>query len=554
MTLQGDGLTGATLLVRGLINQGVKYIFGIPGAKIDAVFDHLLDEGPELVVCRHEQNAAFMAAAVGRLSGTPGVCLVTSGPGASNLVTGLATATTEGDPVVAFAGAVAHADGTKRTHQSMQTVALFKAVTKFSVEVGHPDTIPEVVANAFRAAVSPRPGAAYVSLPVDVQTATSDAVPCSAMPVPRLGAAPAEDVARAAALVGTARLPVMLLGAGASEPSACLAVRALLARTRLPVVSTFQAAGVIPRTQLDCFGGRLGLFRNQPGDQLLMRADVVLCVGYDPVEYEPVRWQGQGARRVIHLDDGLADIDNYHRPDIELRGDIAATLGVMAGMLPARTMADFPDATAAHVAFMGTHTVPPIVPGSRVHPLQFIQTLRRLIGDDVTIASDIGSHYIWLARHLPVHEPRRLMFSNGQQTLGVALPWAIAACLVRPGEKVVSISGDGGFLFSAMELETAVRLKSNLVHFVWRDGSYNMVAFQEIIKYGRESGTRFGEPDIVKFAESFGATGLRIASADQLDATVKRALELSGPVVVDVPIDYRDNLALGDMLHPGQFN
>lgn len=549
-----DQLTGAALFVRSLTNQGVKHIFGIPGAKIDAVFNHLVDEGPNLIVCRHEQNAAFIAAAIGRLTGVPGVCLTTSGPGASNLVTGLATATTEGDPVVAIAGAVSHGDELKQTHQAMDTVALFRPVTKFSAEVGQVDNIPEVVANAFRAAVMPRAGAAYIALPSDVQTARSSARPSPALALPRLGAAADDDIARAAKLLGSAKLPIIMLGMGASAPTATAAVRRLLTRSRLPIVGTFQGAGAISRDLLDCFCGRVGLFRNQPGDQLLAKADLVLTVGYDPVEYDPGNWNKGLDRTVIHLDDSLAAIDNHYRPALELRGDVAATLDALASKLPQRSLALYPDGTAAHDAFMASHAVPPIVAGAVVHPLQFVTTLRSLIGDDVTIACDIGSHYIWMARHFLSFEPRRLLFSNGQQTLGVGLPWGIAASLVRPSEKVISMSGDGGFLFSAMELETAVRLKSNLVHIVWRDGSYNMVGFQEVMKYGRESGTKFGEPDIVKYAESFGAVGLRIASADQLTPVLKQALATSGPVVIDMPVDYRDNLALGGHLLPDQFH
>ena len=330
--------TGAGLLVRSLEEQGVEYIFGVPGAKIDKVFDTLLDSKIKTVVCRHEQNAAFIADGIGRMTGKAGVALVTSGPGCSNLVTGLATATTEGDPVVAIGGAVPIANRLKQMHQSMDTVSLFRPITKFSAEVDSPQAVSEVVANAFRAAESGRPGAAFISVPQDIMTGAVDGAVLTPVAPTMLGPAGAGAIAAAAAMINGAERPVLLLGLLASQPRAAEAVRSLLARTKLPVVCTYQGAGVVPRELFESFGGRVGLFHTQPADKLLHAADAVVAVGYNPVEYEPGLWNKGRERQLVHIDAVPADIDKDYRPQLDLTGDIAATLGALATQIDRKTV------------------------------------------------------------------------------------------------------------------------------------------------------------------------------------------------------------------------
>jgi acetolactate synthase-1/2/3 large subunit len=528
--------------------QGVPYIFGVPGAKIDQVYDALVDGGPQLIVCRHEQNAAFMAAAMGRLTGTPGVVLVTSGPGTSNLATGLVTANTEGDAVVALCGAVPRADRLKRTHQSMNAAELLGSVTKFTGEIDDPDNVPEAVANAFRAARTEPRGAAAVVLPADVMGALTAAAISQPLPVPELGPAPMAAIERAVELITSARRPALLVGVRSADLSVCAAVRVLLAETDLPVVETFQAAGVASRELEEHYLGRVGLFRNQPGDVVLAHADVVITLGYDPVEYDPGLWNTDPHRTVVHIDSLPAQIDNHYQPTLELRGDIAATVSALIAPLAGLTLAEEvrTDIAARRAALteiderarLGEHGP------DGLNPADVILQLRDQLDDDATIACDVGSHYIYMARHLRVYEPRRLLFSNGQQTLGVALPWAIAATLARPGTQVVSVSGDGGFLFSAMELETAVRLGATFTHIILRDNSYNMVAFQQELKYGRTSGVTLGNYDIVSFAESFGATGHQVRTTEEFLPTLEKAMAEPGPSIIDVPVDYSHNTDL----------
>ncbi len=550
-------LRSAQRLIDVLTDHGVPYVFGVPGAKIDAVYDALADGGPEVVVCRHEQNAAFMAAAVGRLTGRPGVVLVTSGPGTANLATGLLTANTEQDPVVAICGAVARADRLKRTHQSMNAAALLATVTKHTAEVNDADNVAEATVNAIRAALTEPQGAAAVVLPADVQNSPTTHAVTAPAPVPSLGAAPRVAIAGAAELIRSAQRPVLLIGARGAAPHACAAVRGLIRETGLPVVETFQAAGVVPRELENHYVGRVGLFRNQPGDVLIASADVLITVGYDAVEYDPVLWNSDPHRTVVHIDSGPADIDAHYQPAAELRGDITATVEQLTSELNGLTMPDtFVDAIADHrKTLAATDDDERSHPGSGVglNPAAVVLALRDHLGDDATVACDIGSVYIYMARHFRVYEPRRLLFSDGQQTLGVALPWAMAAALVRPGTPVVSVSGDGGFLFSAQELETATRLGLTFTHIVLRDNTYDMVGFQEMLKYGRESGVQLGDYDICSYAAAFGAKGYHVTSMEDFHTVLSRALAEEGPSLIDVVVDYSRNTDLAAHLHDDAF-
>jgi acetolactate synthase I/II/III large subunit len=542
--------TGAQLVVRALEAQGVTHVFGVPGAKIDAVFDALVDSRIKTVVCRHEQNAAFIAGGIGRMTGKAGVAIATSGPGVSNLTTGLATASTEGDPLVALGGAVATDEALKQIHQTMDAVSILKPVTKYSVTVGAPDQVSEVMANAFRAAESGRPGAAYVNLPRDVMAA-----PCGHEPLPLpafagLGPADGKAINEAARLINAAKNPVVLVGLLASRPANAEALQSFLAKGHLAVVGTFQAAGAVGALLFDNFGGRVGQLANQPADRLLDSADLVITVGYDPVEYWSTEWNANNKRKIIHIDVLPADLDKCYQPYVELTGDIAQTLDALAPQISRSAVSALSAGTLQAIIAERNLLAEESAKRSEtpIHPLRLIYELKQFLSSDTTVCLDIGSFQIWIARHLYSFRARQVLITNGQQTLGVALPWGIAGALVRPSEKILSISGDGGFLYSAMELETAVRLGANLVHMVWIDGTYDMVATQEKLKYGRTSGTDFGPIDYVKYAEAFGAKGLMIYAPDDIAPVMTRAFDTRGPVIVGVNVDYRDNHQLFEMV------
>lgn len=551
--------TGSDSILDSLINHDVPYIFGIPGAKIDLLFEQLEHSNrakkPKLIITRHEQNAAFMAAGVGRITGKPGVVLTTSGPGVGNLATGLLTATAEGDPVLAIGGQVLRNDLLRLTHQSMRNAALFEPITKFSVEVQEPENISEVLANAYRAAESSKQGASFVSFPQDVVNAPVSSRPIKPLKKPILGPASPIEIEELAKAIRNAQLPVLLLGMRASSPEVTKAVRELVRIANLPVVETFQGAGIISHDLEDHFYGRVGLFRNQPGDKLLKHSDLVITVGYDAIEYEPRNWNAEGDGKIIVIDDSPSEIDHNFEPEKELVGDIAQTIDLLTPHLKDYQVGvDGEQYLETLRELQNKQDLPPVPKqdSKRIHPLSIISALQYRVDDEMTVSVDVGSFYIWMARHFRSYQPRHLLFSNGMQTLGVALPWAISAALLRPNSKSVSVSGDGGFLFSAQELETAVREKLDIVHIIWNDGYYDMVKFQEEIKYGHSAGVDFGPVDFVKLAEGYGAKGLRVEKPEDLGKILDEAFQTEGPVVVDIPVDYSDNVKLGQSLLPDQ--
>ena len=553
MTDSSKPKTGADIVVETLEQRGTTHVFGVPGAKIDKVFDRLVDSTIQTVVCRHEQNAAFIAGGIGRMTGKAGVAIATSGPGVANLTTGLATAHSEGDPLVALGGSVAVADRLKSTHQTMDSVDVMSPVTKFAAEVDSPSATAEILSAAFRAAETGRPGSAFVGLPTDIMTGEAACKPILLRGIVGQGAGSEAALAEAARVLNGASNPVVLLGLMASKPNAARAIRAMLDRAALPVVGTFQAAGAIAEREFAVFGGRVGQVANQPADNLLDSADVVLTVGYDAVEYWPSIWNKGSDRPIVHIDVIPAKIENDYNPVVEVIGSIEESLKTLAPMLTRKAPSDRALGLLKTIAEDRARLMSEAAAqgGDPVHPLRIIAELQKILSPDVTLCSDMGSFSLYLSRYLTSFRARQVLISNGQQTLGVALPWGIAASIVRPSEKVLSVSGDGGFLFSAMELETAVRLKSNLVHMVWIDGTYNMVAAQEELKYGRHSGTDLGPVDLVQFAGAFGATGLQVSGPDDIASTLHKAFDTPGPVLIGVNVDYSKNAELFEMVHEG---
>ncbi|HHI6898259.1 TPA: acetolactate synthase AlsS [Staphylococcus aureus] len=548
--------TAADMVIDTLKNNGVEYVFGIPGAKIDYLFNALIDDGPELIVTRHEQNAAIMAQGIGRLTGKPGVVLVTSGPGVSNLTTGLLTATSEGDPVLALGGQVKRNDLLRLTHQSIDNAALLKYSSKYSEEVQDPESLSEVMTNAIRIATSGKNGASFISIPQDVISSPVESKAISLCQKPSLGVPSEHDINDVIEAIKNASFPVLLAGMRSSSAEETNAIRKLVERTNLPVVETFQGAGVISRELENHFFGRVGLFRNQVGDELLRKSDLVVTIGYDPIEYEASNWNKELDTQIINIDEVQAEITNYMQPKKELIGNIAKTIEMISDKVDEpfinQQHLDELEQLRTHIdeetGIKATHEE------GILHPVEIIESMQKVLTDDTTVTVDVGSHYIWMARNFRSYNPRHLLFSNGMQTLGVALPWAISAALVRPNTQVVSVAGDGGFLFSSQDLETAVRKNLNIIQLIWNDGKYNMVEFQEEMKYKRSSGVDFGPVDFVKYAESFGAKGLRVTNQEELEAAIKEGYETDGPVLIDIPVNYKDNIKLSTNMLPDVFN
>jgi acetolactate synthase-1/2/3 large subunit len=539
----------AQIIVDSLYNAGVRVVFGIPGAKVDAIFDTLSDH-PEikLIVCRHEQNAAFMAAATGRITGVPGVCIATSGPGAGNLTTGLVTATTEGDPVVAIVGSVPRMLNTKHTHQSMKALDILGPTSKSAMNIDVEDVAAEIILAAFRTATTSPKGSAVINLPMDIAAGKSKitAFQPSAFKAPLYGPAPSESIRKVARMLEAAKRPVLFLGQRASSHIVVEALHEFLAKHKVAVVETFQAAGAISEELApSVFFGRVGLFRNQIGDRLLQKSDCIITLGYDPTEYEATAWNPSSNLPIVHVDYTSCEFGSHYHPDIELLGSVRESIRALAAEVSHVNSPDNDefckslqqDAKDQIKSMQATETAP----GARVHPLKFVAALQAHVSPSTTVTCDVGTVYIYIMRHFRAYQPRRLLCSNGQQTLGVGMPWAIAASLSQSppcSEKVVSLSGDGGFMFSAQELSTAVQQRCNITHFIWNDEAFNMVEFQEEMKYGRSSGIALGGVDFVKLAEAFGAKGFRVHDASELESVMEEALAYEGVALVDVRIDY----------------
>lgn len=553
-------LRGADVVIDSLKKHGINLVFGIPGAKIDRLFEGLdgqdSEDAPKLIVTRHEQNAAFMAQAYGRLTGKTGVAIATSGPGVGNLATGIMTANAEGDPMLAIGGQVQRKDLHRATHQSTPSTEIMAPITQYSAEIQDPNNISEIMANAFEASQDARKGAAFVSLPQDVDDAEVTEKPLPIYETPKMGPADPNDLQKLVELIKNSKMPVILVGQRGADEEITTALRKLLSDYSLPVVETYQAAGVVSRDlEQQSYFGRIGLFRNQVGDQLLQQSDLVIAVGYDPIEYEPRNWNKEGNLRIVNLDTLPAQIDNHYTPIMQLVGNIATSLTELDKLLKGY---EYPVAATEQLAKYKQELdqdkkiqVPASSDAS--HPLAVVHAIQENVNDDMHVALDVGSHYIWMARHFRCYQPRHLLISNGMQTLGVGLPWAMVAAMLYPEHKSVAVCGDGGFLFSGAELATAVQHHLNVVTIVWNDGGhYDMVKFQEEMKYPQAAGVKFGNVDIVKYAESFGATGLRVNKPADLIKVLSQAFNIDGPVVVDVPVDYSNNKELAANLIDSQ--
>ena len=555
-----EKLHGADVVIDSLRKHGVNLVFGIPGAKIDRLFEGLdgqdSEDAPKLIVTRHEQNAAFMAQAYGRLTGKTGVAITTSGPGVGNLATGIMTANAEGDPMLAIGGQVQRKDLHRATHQSTPSTEIMAPITQYSAEIQDPNNISEIMANAFEASQDARKGAAFVSLPQDVDDAEVTEKPLPIYETPKMGPADPNDLQKLVELIKNSKMPVILVGQRGADEEITTALRKLLSDYLLPVVETYQAAGVVSRDlEQQSYFGRIGLFRNQVGDQLLQQSDLVIAVGYDPIEYEPRNWNKEGNLRIVNLDTLPAQIDNHYTPIMQLVGNITTSLTELDKLLKGY---EYPLAATEQLAKYKQELDQDKkiqVPASNdaSHPLAVVHAIQENVTDDMHVALDVGSHYIWMARHFRCYQLRHLLISNGMQTLGVGLPWAMVAAMLYPEHKSVAVCGDGGFLFSGAELATAVQHHLNVVTIVWNDGGhYDMVKFQEEMKYSQAAGVKFGNVDIVKYAESFGATGLRVNEPADLTKVISQAFNIDGPVVVDVPVDYSNNKELAANLIDSQ--
>jgi acetolactate synthase-1/2/3 large subunit len=538
--------TAAELFVRCLENEGVQYVFGIPGEETLDLNDAIdRSETVSFVPVRHEQGAAFMADAYGRLTGRAGVCLGTLGPGATNLVTGLADAFLDRAPVVALTGQTDLSEMHKESHQYIDIVRMMKPVTKWNARVHDPEIIPEAVRKAFALAEREKPGATHLELPDDVMEAEVVGTPVPRRPSPLVEPLAAE-LHRAAELLQSCERPVVLAGNGVVRQQAAPALRRFCEQTGLNVITTFMGKGVTdaddPHTLFTA-----GLRAQDYPKGFMGKADLVVCVGYDLVEWAPVNWNPRADRRIICIDTVAAEIDEHYVPDVELTGGLGTILTHLGNLVSAK-----PPARLAAPPYRELFQIA-LEQGSDdsfpVKPQRVLRDLREIMAPDDVLISDVGAHKLWISRLWPAHQPNTVLISNGAAAMGFAVPAAVAAKLVLPKERhVVTISGDGGFLMNVQELETAKRLGLAIVNLVWTDSAFGVIELHQMRKFGRLAGTKFTNPDLVALAESFGIAGLRVESADDLVPTLRRAFELDTSCVVEIPIDYRENVRFSERI------
>ena len=533
----------AELLVKCLENEGVEYIFGLPGEENLHVLEALKGSSIQFITTRHEQGAAFMADVYGRLTGKAGVCLSTLGPGATNLMTGVADANLDSSPLVAITGQV----GTDRmhieSHQYLDLVAMFAPVTKWNKQIVRPSITPEVVRKAFKKAQAEEPGAVHIDLPENI----------AAMPVKGEPLRPDNNektytsfsiIRAAAAAVSQATNPIILVGNGAIRAQASDAVTQFATQMNIPVVNTFMGKGVIPYTHplaLWSVGMQQRDFINCGFDN----TDLVIAIGYDLIEFSPKKWNPEGSIPIIHVGLNKAEIDSSYIPLVEVVGDISNSLTEI-GKLADRALKPNPYAISLKANIRADYEQYANDNGFPVKPQKLIHDLREVMGPDDIVISDVGAHKIWMARQYHCHSPNTCLISNGFAAMGIAIPGALAAKLVYPNRKVVAVTGDGGFMMNCQELETALRVGTAFVTLIFHDGAYGLIGWKQENHFGegKSSCIEFGNPDFVKLAESMGLKGYRVNAAEDFIPILKEALAQDVPAIIDCPVDYRENIRL----------
>ena len=541
-------MKAAELLVRCLENEGVQLVFGLPGEETLELMDALLDSRIRFIETRHEQGAAFMADVYGRLSGKAGVCLSTLGPGATNLLTGVVDAYLDRAPLVAISGQVSMNRRHKESHQYIDVISMFKPVTKWNTSIPKAEVIPEAIRKAFKIAQTEKPGATHVELPEDVsEEQIGNArkleplfVQAPVTPEPSQG-----QVARAIQAIAGAQHPVILAGNGVIRGHAHEAVRTFARQLEIPVLHTFMAKGILPDSDpLSLY--TIGLQARDYAAVVMEQADAVIAIGYDFVEYAPCFWNARRDKRIVHVDASPAEVDEHYIVDVGVLGDIRLSLEDIA-----EGLAPFTSAWARRArttVIEGFEAELAGAPSWPLRPQHVIRDLRAVLNPDDLVLCDVGAHKLWMARMFPCEVPNSCIISNGFAAMGIAVPGAIAAKLLYPERRVIAATGDGGFLMNSQELETAVRLGLPLVILVWRDDGYGVIRWKQQVRFGRTSSVDFGNPDLVRYASSFGAVGYRVTEPSELRPILVDALNSKVPAVIDCPVDYSENLRLTERL------
>lgn len=529
----------AELLVRCLENEGVRYVFGLPGEENLHVLEALKHSSIQFITTRHEQGAAFMADVYGRLTGKAGVCLSTLGPGATNLMTGVADAQLDRAPLVAITGQV----GTDRmhieSHQYLDLVALFAPITKWNAQIVRPTNTPEIVRKAFKIAQTEKPGAVHIDLPENIAAMPAPGKPLKKDNQEKVFAS-FQSIEKAAEMISQAENPLILVGNGAIRANATELLTDFATRLNIPVANTFMGKGVIRYTHPLALWA-VGLQQRDYISCGFDRADLVIAIGYDLIEYSPKKWNPQGTIPIIHINATPAEVDSSYIPSVEVVGDISDSL---KEILYRANRSDKPDPYALelradirndYVHYAKDDAFP-------IKPQKIVYDLRQVMAPEDIVICDVGAHKMWMARHYHCERPNTCLISNGFAAMGIAIPGAIAAKLVHPDKRVVAVTGDGGFMMNCQELETALRVGTPFVTLIFNDGGYGLIEWKQHNHFGSSAFIKFGNPDFVRLAESMGLKGYRVESCMDLVPILKEALEQDVPAVIDCPVDYAENL------------
>jgi len=538
------------LLVRCLETEGIEYIFGVPGEE-NADFMIALEQSESIrfILTRHEQGAAFMAEAYGRLTGHPAACLGTLGPGATNLITGVANANMDRVPMLVLTGQGATTRLHKESHQIMDVVEMFRPVTKWATSIRHPSAVPEIVRKAVRLARGEKPGACHIELPEDVAKLQTDARPMTPRRYQRPVADP-EQIAQGFHILRAAKRPVILVGNGCARHDASSELRRFCEATGIGVINTFMAKGCVDMDADYCLY-TIGLQAKDVIACALDAADLVITLGYDMVEYHPKLWNKGRDKHIIHIDFQAAEIDEYYQPELELVGDLTHTLAVINANIAeigpvernlqqqAETRLQMQEELMRYAHDETT---------ASIRPQKVLADVRVVMGEEDILLSDVGAHKMWIARHYHCHQPNTCLIPNGFCSMGFALPGAIGASLVHPERRILAICGDAGFMMNVQEMETARRLGSNIVVMVWEDHAYGLIAWKQQNQFGHHTDLSFGNPHWMLLAKAFGWSGHRADDSAGLKDTLNTAFSEDGPSLIVVPIDYRENMLLTERL------
>jgi acetolactate synthase-1/2/3 large subunit len=535
--------TAAQLFVKCLENEGVEYIFGIPGEENIDIMDALLDSSIKFVTTHHEQGAAFMADVYGRLTGRAGVCMSTLGPGATNLITGVADANMDRAPIVAIAGQGATTRLHKESHQILDLVNLFAPITKYSTQIREAEIVPEIVRKAFKVAQTEKPGGAFIDFPENIAEMKFSGKPIEVQKA-YTSDTPDAKIEQAAKIISKAKYPVILAGNGVVRQGAADALVTFAEVLRIPVANTFMAKGIIPFSN-ELSLGTIGLKARDLPWFAFDKADVVICVGYDMVEYHPEMWNPNGDKTIVHIDALPAEVDAHYIVAMGALGDITSSLRGIALKAKPQKSAPF---KALREAIFDDRAGYASDDGFPVKPQKIVWDLREVLAPEDIAISDVGAHKMWMARMYRAERPNTCVISNGFAAMGIAVPGAIAAKLAYPERKIVAVTGDAGFMMNSQEIETALRMKTPFVVLIWNDAEYGLITWHQLRHFGRPSNISFKNPDFVKYAESFGAKGYRVERTQDLVPTLKKALADDTVAIIDCPVDYSENMKLTQRL------